>query len=90
MNDKVIILKRDELNQIIAAAVEQGVNRALEKYGNISPLITRPEIIRQIGRSNYENAVRNGHFTPQKNTGKNAKVFIPRMQFDNYIMKSNL
>jgi len=88
MEGRIFILTKEEMLKIITTAVEIGVNRVLEKRGIVSPFLTRKEIIKMVGRNNYDNAVRNGQLIPQKNKGKNSKIFVPRSQFDDYILKN--
>ena len=71
-------------------ASEEGAKRAMEKCGTLSPYITRQEIIKQIGRTDYENAIENGQLTPIKNKGRNARVSVLRGEFDRYVMSRYL
>jgi hypothetical protein len=57
------------------------LKETLAEVGLISPVITRGEVIRQIGRRRYEKAVRAGMLYRQKADGKNAKVTIDRVKF---------
>ena len=88
MEGKRIILTQDELSQFISVAIDQGVSRVLQKYSMISPWITRQEIIGIIGRSKYEDAVKNGQLIPQKNKGKNSKAYVLRREFDEFILRN--
>lgn len=52
-------------------------------------LITRKEIIADIGRYAYENAVKKGHLTPIKNGNRNAKVRVTLREYNALLEKMN-
>ena len=87
---KFCILRKDELSQLLVIASEEGAKRALEKCGTLSPYITRQEILKQVGRTDYENAIKNGQLTPIKNNGRNARISVLRSEFDRYVMNRYL
>lgn len=61
--------------------LKNAIREVLEETGLISPFITRPEILEQIGRHRYDKAIKAGHIHRQKLDGKNAGVRILRTEF---------
>ena len=84
--DKSVVMTKRELDTLMVFTVEYALTRILERYGHISPLISRQEMISQIGRSRVDEAIRNGQLTPIKNQGKNAKVYCLRSDFEKYLL----
>jgi hypothetical protein len=57
-------------------ASEEGAKRATDKCGNLTSYISRQDIIKQIGITEYESAIRHGELTLIKNNGRNARISI--------------
>ena len=53
--------------------------------GRRTNLISRQEIIREIGLTGYCKGVRKGYLTPLKNGFKNSKVRIDRREYKAYL-----
>jgi hypothetical protein len=86
--EKYIGMTEEELNNMILSTAEYASTRILERYGQISPFISRQEIIDLIGRASTEEAFKKGHLSPIKKqgVGKNAKVYCLRSDFDRYLL----
>lgn len=48
-------------------------------------LISRPEVIAQIGYTKYRKAVKAGYLTPIKGKARNSKVLIEDKEFQGYL-----
>jgi len=84
----IVMMTDDELNDMIASATAYAISRALEKYGEIPPIISRQEMIKQAGRLNVDRALKNGHLTPIKKGKRNSKVYCSRLEFDQYLLST--
>ena len=80
--------KGEEIKRLLIEAGRIGANHALERSGAISPFIPRSEIVKLIGRSKYDMAVRSGELSIIKGEGVNGKILCPRADFENYLLKA--
>ena len=47
--------------------------------------VTRGEIVSEIGRAEYDRAVRKGHLTKIKGQGRTGRIKISRKEYEQYI-----
>lgn len=63
------------------------LNTKLEKIHASGPrFVSRTQIIEEMGRLRYEDGVKKGFLKPLKSEGRNSKVLIERVEYENYIL----
>ncbi|MGC9341255.1 MAG: hypothetical protein ACP5E3_00995 [Bacteroidales bacterium] len=78
-----VTISSKELDSII----ERAVKRALEETGAIPKYISRSEMVKRVGRGNYERGVELRFLSIIKKGGKTSKIFCLRKEFEDYESK---
>jgi len=81
-------LSDSKVKQLLIECATIGANHALEKSGAISPFIARSDIVKQIGRSKYDKAVRDGDLTIIKGVGANSKILCKRADYERLLLNT--
>jgi len=82
---------RDEFNQAIDQLADSIADKITTKISekNEKPLISRQEIIRQIGRTKLDKLVNKGLLIPIRGNGRNGKMTFLRSEYKKAIKQLN-
>jgi hypothetical protein len=74
-----------EIREYIKVATRETAIEIIEAYGRYGTLISRPDIISEIGKSLYDEGIRNGNLKPIRRTDTNrGKIWIKTSEYLRY------
>lgn len=78
------------LYRLFEKAAEYWTNRMMEQMALIKPLLTKKEAYAMFNKMAVDRAIRSGELKTVKKGGKTSNIYIPRKDFEIWILKSEL